>query len=181
MAGGQEAARAGLKRSESRILTTHAGSLPRPAPLVELQLAASRGEAVEPEVLARASADATRRAVAKQLECGIDIGNDGEQPRESFVTYVRHRLIEAASADVKRIVLPEGAEPRTVAAASIIESRGIADHHFINSIYFRDPNGYVIELTARMPTHAREMDPAKNGAREKLDKWQAAKKQHAPA
>src|SRR5215472_3713944 len=46
-----------------------------------------------------------------------------------------------------------------------IESRGIADHHFINSIYFRDPNGYVIELTAKMPTHAKEMDPAKNGAR----------------
>jgi phosphate acetyltransferase len=38
----------------------------------------------------------------------------------------RHRLIEAARADVKRIVLPEGAEPRTVAAASIVESRGIA-------------------------------------------------------
>jgi catechol 2,3-dioxygenase-like lactoylglutathione lyase family enzyme len=62
-----------------------------------------------------------------------------------------------------------------------IESRGIADHHFINSIYFRDPNGYVIELTAKMPTHAKEMDPGKNGAREKLDKWQAAKKQHASA
>ena len=61
------------------------------------------------------------------------------------------------------------------------EVRGISDHKFIRSIYFRDPNGYVIELTAKMPTHAKEMDPAKNGAREKLDKWQAAKKQHAPA
>jgi phosphate acetyltransferase len=38
----------------------------------------------------------------------------------------RYRLIEAARSDVKRIVLPEGAEPRTVAAASIVESRGIA-------------------------------------------------------
>jgi len=62
-----------------------------------------------------------------------------------------------------------------------IESRGIADHHFIHSIYFRDPNGYVIELTARTPEHARAMDPATNGARAKLDQWQAAKKQHAPA
>jgi catechol 2,3-dioxygenase-like lactoylglutathione lyase family enzyme len=61
------------------------------------------------------------------------------------------------------------------------EVRGVSDHKFIRSIYFRDPNGYVIELTARMPNHAKEMDPAKNGAREKLDKWQAAKKQHAPA
>ena len=92
MAGGQEAARPGLKRSDSRILTTHAGSLPRPAPLVELQLRASRGETVDPAALSRAAADATRRAVAGQLECGIDVGNDGEQPRESFVTYVRYRL-----------------------------------------------------------------------------------------
>ena len=61
------------------------------------------------------------------------------------------------------------------------EVRGVSDHKFIRSIYFRDPNGYVIELTAKMPSHAKEMDPAKNGAREKLDKWQAAKKQHAPA
>jgi len=92
VAGGQEAARAGLKRSDTRILSTHAGSLPRPAALVELQLRASRGEPVDPEALALASAEATRRAVAKQLDCGIDVGNDGEQPRESFVTYVRYRL-----------------------------------------------------------------------------------------
>ena len=92
MAGRQEAARAGLKRSESRILTTHAGSLPRPKPLVELQLRASRGEAVDPTALARAAELATRQAIAHQLACGIDIGNDGEQPRESFVTYVRYRL-----------------------------------------------------------------------------------------
>ena len=62
-----------------------------------------------------------------------------------------------------------------------IETRGISDHGFVRSIYFRDPNGYVIELTAKMPNHAKEMDPAKNGAREKLDKWQAGKKQHAAA
>ena len=92
MAAGQEAARAGLKRSDTRILTTHAGSLPRPSPLVELQLRASRGEAVDPAELSGASEEATRQAVARQLDCGIHVGNDGEQPRESFVTYVRYRL-----------------------------------------------------------------------------------------
>ncbi len=56
-----------------------------------------------------------------------------------------------------------------------IETRGVSDHGFIHSIYFRDPNGYVIELTARMPGHAQAMDPRINGAREKLDWWQAAK------
>jgi catechol 2,3-dioxygenase-like lactoylglutathione lyase family enzyme len=62
-----------------------------------------------------------------------------------------------------------------------IETRGISDHHFIHSIYFRDPNGYVIELTARMPSHAEEMDPKKNQARAKLDKWQAEKRAPAKA
>jgi catechol 2,3-dioxygenase-like lactoylglutathione lyase family enzyme len=59
--------------------------------------------------------------------------------------------------------------------AAGIESRGIADHHFIESIYFRDPNGYVIELTARMPNHDAEMNPDTNGARAILDRWQASK------
>jgi catechol 2,3-dioxygenase-like lactoylglutathione lyase family enzyme len=58
--------------------------------------------------------------------------------------------------------------------AAGIETRGISDHGFIHSIYFRDPNGYVIELTAKTSSHAREMDPALNGAREKLDRWTAA-------
>lgn len=62
-----------------------------------------------------------------------------------------------------------------------IETRGISDHGFVRSIYFRDPNGYVIELTAKMPEHARAMDPATNGARAKLDGWQAAKLRAMPA
>ena len=81
-----------MKRSESRILTTHAGSLPRPGQLVDLQLRMSRGEPVDSASLTQAAGRATRQAVARQLECGIDIGNDGEQPRESFVTYVRYRM-----------------------------------------------------------------------------------------
>jgi catechol 2,3-dioxygenase-like lactoylglutathione lyase family enzyme len=56
-----------------------------------------------------------------------------------------------------------------------VETRGISDHEFIQSIYFRDPNGYVIELTAKTPEHARLMDPTKNAAREILQRWQTAK------
>ena len=58
-----------------------------------------------------------------------------------------------------------------------IETRGVVDHGFIHSIYFRDPNGYVIELTAKTGRHAEETDSAKNSARAKLDRWQAAKAQ----
>lgn len=59
--------------------------------------------------------------------------------------------------------------------AAGIESRGIADHLGIHSIYFRDPNGYVIELTAKTGTHDEFMDPAQNKAREHLAAWQRDK------
>ena len=61
-----------------------------------------------------------------------------------------------------------------------MELRGISDHHFIRSIYFRDPNGYVIELTAKVPGLESAMDPKVNRAREKLNAWQKAKRA-APA
>lgn len=78
--------------SESRILTTHAGSLPRPAALAELHGRRSRGEAVDPLELQQAIEDATAAVIAAQVDVGIDIGNDGEQARESFFTYVQHRM-----------------------------------------------------------------------------------------
>jgi catechol 2,3-dioxygenase-like lactoylglutathione lyase family enzyme len=56
-----------------------------------------------------------------------------------------------------------------------IETRGVSDHKFIDSIYFRDPNGYVIELTTKKDNHDEFADPTKNRARAILDKWQAAK------
>jgi catechol 2,3-dioxygenase-like lactoylglutathione lyase family enzyme len=55
------------------------------------------------------------------------------------------------------------------------EPRGISDHDFIESIYFRDPSGYVIELTAKRDHHDEAMDPARNGARAVLDRWQRDK------
>ncbi|HYL32289.1 MAG TPA: VOC family protein [Stellaceae bacterium] len=58
------------------------------------------------------------------------------------------------------------------------EVRGISDHGFIHSIYFRDPNGYVIELTTKLPGHDEAMDPAKNNAKGILADWQADKRQH---
>ena len=63
--------------------------------------------------------------------------------------------------------------------AAGIETRGISDHGFIHSIYFRDPNGYVIELTAKRPGHDEAMDPTRNPARHKLDAWQARKAKSA--
>ena len=61
------------------------------------------------------------------------------------------------------------------------EVRGVSDHKFIRSIYFRDPNGYVIELTAKVPGMERDMDPKQNHARNILNDWQAKKTKTAKA
>lgn len=73
-------------------------------------------------------------------------------------------------------VAPSVLEPMMAKGkAAGIETRGVSDHDFIHSIYFRDPNGYVIELTARQPNHDQATDPKTNGARAKLEQWQTDK------
>ncbi len=52
-----------------------------------------------------------------------------------------------------------------------IETRGPSDHGFIDSIYFRDPDGYVIELCEKKPGHDQAIDPALNRAPELRDRW----------
>ena len=81
-----------MQRSDHRILTTHTGSLPRPPELTRLYVRRARGEAVDPAELDRLGKAALRRVVDKQIEAGIDIGNNGEQQREAFFLYVRHRM-----------------------------------------------------------------------------------------
>jgi catechol 2,3-dioxygenase-like lactoylglutathione lyase family enzyme len=81
--------------------------------------------------------------------------------------YDLHIALEVDNATLHEM-LARGKEAR-------IDTRGVSDHGFIHSIYFRDPNGYVIELTAKTPAHDSAMDPALNGAREKLDRWVAAR------
>ncbi len=62
-----------------------------------------------------------------------------------------------------------------------IETRGVSNHGFIDSIYFRDPNGYVIELCTKREHHDQAMDPAANGARETLRRWTSARRSTAAA
>ena len=81
-----------MHRSAERILTTHVGSLPRPPALRDLLIRQERGEVIDAVEFARQVADAVQRVVTKQLEVGIDIGNNGEQPRVGFQTYVASRM-----------------------------------------------------------------------------------------
>ncbi len=78
--------------ADKRILTTHAGSLPRPARLVELYAARAKGEKIDEAELVREGEAATRWVVEKQREAGIDIPSDGEQLREAFFLYVQRRM-----------------------------------------------------------------------------------------
>jgi 5-methyltetrahydropteroyltriglutamate--homocysteine methyltransferase len=81
-----------MKRSTDRILTTHTGSLPRPADLTAMLEALDTGAALD----AAAFEARVRRAVADivrmQVEAGVDVVNDGEQGKVGYSTYVRHRL-----------------------------------------------------------------------------------------
>jgi 5-methyltetrahydropteroyltriglutamate--homocysteine methyltransferase len=98
-----------MQRSTERILTTHAGSLPRPEQLNVLYVKRARGEALGPGEIAAAGLDALRAVVPKQVEAGIDVGNNGEQQHDSFFLYLKERLTglggtwqRASRADVDR-------------------------------------------------------------------------------
>jgi 5-methyltetrahydropteroyltriglutamate--homocysteine methyltransferase len=81
-----------MRRSIKRILTTHTGSLPRPEALTRLFVQRALGKNVDVDAIAVACRDAVGAIVLKQSEAGIDVGNDGEQQRDSFFLYLKERL-----------------------------------------------------------------------------------------
>jgi 5-methyltetrahydropteroyltriglutamate--homocysteine methyltransferase len=78
--------------SRDRILTTHVGSLPRNAELTEMLIRREASEAYDQAALAAEMDRSVADVVARQASCGIDIGNDGEQQRVGFQTYVPQRM-----------------------------------------------------------------------------------------
>ena len=81
-----------MHRSSERILTTHTGSLPRPRELTQLYALRARGQAADAKEIDRAGREAVRAVVRKQQAVGIDVGNNGEQQRDSFFLYLKARL-----------------------------------------------------------------------------------------
>lgn len=81
-----------MKRSSERILTTHAGSLPRPADLLEMVIAKDQGKPVDAAAFDARVRAAVQEAVRKQSEAGIDVISDGEMSKVSFNGYVNERL-----------------------------------------------------------------------------------------
>ncbi len=81
-----------MKRSGDRILTTHTGSLPRPDDLLALLLSREKGEQVDEAGFQERTRKAVAEVVRKQIDCGIDIVNDGEQGKPDYSTYIKNRL-----------------------------------------------------------------------------------------
>jgi 5-methyltetrahydropteroyltriglutamate--homocysteine methyltransferase len=78
--------------SRDRILTTHVGSLPRNDTITELLIKREAGETIDPKKMSDELDRAVAEVVKKQKESGIDIGNDGEQQRVAFQTYMAARM-----------------------------------------------------------------------------------------
>jgi 5-methyltetrahydropteroyltriglutamate--homocysteine methyltransferase len=81
-----------MKRSERRILTTHTGSLPRPPDLVEALNAKELGRTFDARALDKRVSRAVREVAQRQAETGLDVINDGEHSKVSWMAYARTRL-----------------------------------------------------------------------------------------
>src|SRR5262249_47717224 len=81
-----------MRRSTERFLTTHTGSLPRPEDLVRMMFAREEGVPVDRAALQARIRAAVAAVVAKQVEAGIDVVNDGEMSKPSYATYIKDRL-----------------------------------------------------------------------------------------
>ena len=88
--------------SRDRILTTHVGSLPRNDELSDLLIKRAEGERIDEDRLRQAMNSAVEHVVKKQMAAGIDIGNDGEQQRVAFSTFVAQRMSGFAGESKRR-------------------------------------------------------------------------------
>ena len=116
-----------MKRSIERILTTHTGSLPRPADLVDLMYRREEGEAVPQPVVDARVRSAVAEAVVKQNDAGVDVINDGEQGKIAYSVYVKDRLSGFEGEDSSEVTafdddFPEYWTRREFTEATIVRS-----------------------------------------------------------
>jgi 5-methyltetrahydropteroyltriglutamate--homocysteine methyltransferase len=105
-----------MKTSTDRILTTHVGSLPRPAALRELLVKKDKGEPYDKAELDRAVKQAVADIVRRQADAGVDIVDDGEMSKPGYSTYIADRLTGFAGHEPAKPRLDTGPHPNFVAA-----------------------------------------------------------------
>ena len=116
-----------MKRSTDRILTTHTGSLPRPADLVDLMYRREEGETVPHSVVDARVRSAVSEVVARQSDTGVDVINDGEQGKIAYSVYVKDRLSGFEGEDTSEVSgfdddFPEYWTRREFTEATIVRS-----------------------------------------------------------
>ena len=134
-----------MKRSSDRILVTHVGSLARPKDLMEMLVARNEGKDYDAAALAKRTRAAVAEVVQKQIDCGVDIVNDGELGKSNFSRYTRERL----SGFVERAADPNFS-PTSIFGRDMIEfneyfNRGgrTAIGHHARVFYCVEPLKYV--------------------------------------
>ena len=100
-----------MKTSKDRILTTHVGSLPRPAALRELLVKKDKNEPYDKAELERQTQQAVLDIVRRQAEAGIDIVDDGEMSKPGYSTYIADRLTGFAGHEPAKPRLDTGPYP----------------------------------------------------------------------
>ena len=115
-----------MKTSRDRILTTHVGSLPRPAELRRLLVAKDKGEPYDKAELERLTRQAVFDIVRRQTETGVDIINDGEMSKPGYSTYVADRLSGFAGHEPAKPRLDTRDHPNFMAAYERMTGGNIA-------------------------------------------------------
>ena len=115
-----------MKTSRDRILTTHVGSLPRPAELRRLLVAKDKGEPYDKAELERLTRQAVFDIVRRQAETGVDIINDGEMSKPGYSTYVADRLSGFAGHEPAKPRLDTREHPNFMAAYERMTGGNIA-------------------------------------------------------
>lgn len=143
-----------MTRTVERILTTHAGSLPRSAALQDLHIRKSSGEAIDVQTFERTVAACEREVIARQVAAGIDIINDGEVGREGFYGYVRHRMTGFSGAWDRPIsrdstLFPDYLDAKLKAAGARKEVNPLRPATATGAVSYRDP-GVVIQSCDRL-------------------------------
>ncbi len=164
-----------MQRSRSRILTTHTGSLPRPRELTQLYALRARGKPVDAAEIEHLGREAVRAAVRKQHQAGIDVGNNGEQQRDSFFLYLKSRLSglggdweRPSRADIDRYpefkrmwteqhagktqVSALGGLPKAIGAVRYLDDRAINDECRLLRDVLEENSGVFVEPFMTVPS-----------------------------
>jgi 5-methyltetrahydropteroyltriglutamate--homocysteine methyltransferase len=147
-----------MKRSTDRIITTHAGSLPRPQDLIAVNRARGEGETVEPTAYAECLSRSVGAVVKMQKELGVDIPNDGEFGKPMAGNYDYGVWWNYAFARLEGFVpaesVPESAHRKSSVADVALTSIGRRRDWQKFSEFYQDPesSGTLLGSAARRPT-----------------------------